>query len=55
MYVAIINKVACAHSKHDDQDDDKMSTFAFISFLLIKIFPTLIYQNFPLSKFCAIR
>ena len=32
-----------------------MNTLAFVNFLLIKIFPTLIRQNFPPSKFCAIR
>ena len=31
-----------------------MNTSAFVTFLLVKIFPTLICQNFP-SKFCAIR
>ena len=34
---------------------NKMNTLAFVNFLLIKLFPTLIRQNFPLSKICAIR
>ena len=34
---------------------NEMNTFAFVNFLLIKLFPTLIHQNFPLSKICAIR
>ena len=38
-----------------DRDDDKMNTLAFVNFLLIKLFPTLIRQNFPPSKICAIR
>ena len=41
------NKAACACSKHDDHDDDKMNTLAFVNFLLVKIFPILICQNFP--------
>ena len=32
-----------------------MNTLAFVNFLLIKIFSTLIRQNFPPSRFCAIR
>ena len=32
-----------------------MNTLAFVNFLLIKIFPTLIHQYFPPLKFCAIR
>ena len=44
-------KAACMHSKLDD----KMNTLAFINFLLVKNFPTLICYNFTLSKFCAIR
>ena len=33
------NKVACARSRHDDQDDNKMSTLqAFINFIFVKIF-----------------
>ena len=42
-------------SKNDDHDDDKMNTLAFVNFLLVKFFPTLIRQYFPPSKFCAIR
>ena len=40
---------------HNDQDEDKINTLAFINFLLVKILPTLIMirQYFP-SKFCAI-
>ena len=49
MYVAIDIKWR-VRSKHDN----KMNTLAFVNFLLIKIFPTLIHQNFP-SKFCAIQ
>ena len=45
----------CTYNRHDDQDDDKMNTLAFVNFLLVKIFPTLICQYFPLSKFCTIR
>ena len=41
-------------SKHDDHDDDKMNTLAFVNFLLVKFFPTLIRRYFPPSKFCAI-
>ena len=53
--IANYNKVACMHSKHDDQDDDKMNTLAFVNFLFVKIFPTLIiHQNFLPPKFCAI-
>ena len=50
MHVAITNKAACVHSKHDDQDDDKMNTLAFINILLIKIF-----SNPDSSKFCAVK
>ena len=32
-----------------------MNTLAFVNFLLVKIFPTLIRQYFPPSKFYAIR
>ena len=32
-----------------------MNTLAFVNILLVKIFPTLIRQNFPPSKFYAIR
>ena len=32
-----------------------MTTLAFVNFLLVKIFPTLIRQNFLPSKFCTIR
>ena len=53
-YIAIANKVACARSKHDDQDDNIVNTLAFMNFLLVNIFPILIRQIFPLSKFCAI-
>ena len=55
--MAIYNhcKVACVHSKHGDQDDNKMNKLVFVNFLLIKIFPTLIcqiHQNFvPYSMF----
>ena len=49
-YIHITNKVVCTSSKHDNQDDNCIGQF-----LLIKIFPTLIRQNFPPSKFCAIR
>ena len=31
-----------------------MNTLEFVNFLIVKIFPTLIRQNFPPSKFCAI-
>ena len=34
---------------------NKMNTLAFVNFLLVKLFPTLIRQNFPPSKICAIR
>ena len=34
---------------------NEMNTLAFINFLLVKLFPTLIHQNFPLSKICAIQ
>ena len=34
---------------------NKMNTLAFVNFLLVKFFPTLICQNFPPSKICAIR
>ena len=34
---------------------NKMNTLAFINFLLVKLFPTLIRQNFPPSKFCAVQ
>ena len=34
---------------------NKMNTLAFVNFLLVKLFPTLIQQNFPPSKFCAVR
>ena len=54
-YVCITNKGVCVRSMHDNQDDDKMNTLAFVNFLLIKIFPTLIHQNFPPSKLCAIQ
>ena len=32
VHTGIINKAASVHSKHDNQDDDKMSTLTFISF-----------------------
>ena len=48
-------RTACVRSKHDDQDDDKMNTLAFVKLLLVKFFPTLIRQKIPPSKFCAIR
>ena len=34
---------------------NKMNTLAFVNFLLVKLFPTLIRQNFPLSKICAVQ
>ena len=34
---------------------NKMNTLAFVNFLLVKLFPTLIRQNFPPSKIYAIR
>ena len=34
---------------------NKINTLAFVNFLLVKLFPTLIRQNFPPSKICAIR
>ena len=34
---------------------NKMNTLAFVKFLLVKLFPTLIHQNFPPSKICAVR
>ena len=49
------NKAACANSKHDYHDDDKMNTLAFVNCLLVKIFSTLIRWNFSPSKFYAIR
>ena len=42
-------------SKFSVRDDDKMNTLVFINFLLVKLFPTLIRQNFLLSKICAIQ
>ena len=33
---------------------NKMNTLAFVKFLLVKLFPILIHQNFPPSKFCAV-
>ena len=41
-------------SKFSVRDDDKMNTLGFVNFLLVKLFPILIRQNFPLSKICAI-
>ena len=38
----ISNLAACMHSEHDDN----VNTLAFVNFLLIKNFPTLIRQNF---------
>ena len=49
--VRITLKAVCASSKHDDQNDNLMNTLAFVNFLLIKIFPTLICQYFPPSNF----
>ena len=37
---------ACALS-----NDDKMNTLAFDNFLLVKVFPTLIHQNFHRQNF----
>ena len=52
-YVATdTHKAVCTHSKHDD---NRMNILGFVNFLLTKIFPTVIHQNFPPSKFCAIR
>ena len=34
---------------------NKMNTLVFINFLLVKLFPILIHQNFPPSKICTIR
>ena len=53
-YIYVTNKPACARIKNDSQDDDKMNTLAFVNFLFVKLFSTLIRQNFPPSKFCAI-
>ena len=50
----MIIKMACVHSKHDNQDDDKVNTLAFVNFLLVKIFLTQIHQISLPSKFCAI-
>ena len=49
-YVDIDNKAMRECTKYDD----KINTLAFVNFLLIKIFQTLIYQNFPLPKFCDV-
>ena len=32
-------KAACAHGEHDNQDDDRRSTLAFVNFFLVQIFP----------------
>ena len=48
MYV-ITNKAAFTHSKHDDQDDHKVNTLAFIDFVLVKIFHC---QNFMPYSTC---
>ena len=45
--ICITIKAVCASSKHDDQNDNLMNTLAFVNFLHIKIFPTLIHQYFP--------
>ena len=51
MHVIITNKVAFASSKHDDQDNDKMNTLAFINFLL-----SLSKLSHPdLSIFCIVK
>ena len=40
--ISLVNKAECAHSKHDDQDEDKMNTLAFVSFAhLHDLIPTL--------------
>ena len=50
-WIRITNKTVCAHSKHDDKDYDKRNTLVFVKVLLIKLFPILIRQNIPPSKF----
>ena len=50
MYV-ITNKAAFVHSKHDDQDDHKVNTLAFIDFVLVKIFHC---QNFMPYSTCYV-
>ena len=51
-YIAIDTIKWHVHSKHDDQDDNKMNS---LQFLLVEIFLTLIRQNFPMSNFCTIQ
>ena len=34
---------------------NKMNTLTFVNFLLVKLYSTLIRQNFPPSKICAVR
>ena len=34
---------------------NKINTLAFVNFLLVKLFPTMIRQNFPPLKICAVR
>ena len=48
MYIAT-KPCACAVAKHDDDDDNKINTLAFVNFLLIKFFPYINifhHQNF---------
>ena len=59
--IHITYKAVFTHSKHDDQDDDKIIIINEHMYIGIRQyftrqnFPTLIRQNFPPSKFYAIR
>ena len=50
-YITI--KAACAGSQRDDQNDNLMNTLAFVSFLFVKNFPTLIRQYFHRQNFAS--
>ena len=54
-YVYLLKRRVQACSKHDILTRNLMNTLVFVNFLVVKIFPTLIRQYFPQSKFCAIR
>ena len=53
---AVVCSLDHPRSKHDDHDDDKMNTLAFVNFYSSNFSqPSRIRQYFPPSKFCAIR
>ena len=50
-YITNKTTCACAVAKSDDQGEGKINPLAFVNFLFVKIFPTLIHQNFHHQNF----